>query len=33
MVRVVRDKIAKVVEVKVVRARPSRWSRSDHQGG
>ena len=33
MVGVVNDKMAMVVEVKVVRVRSSRWSRSDHQGG
>ena len=33
MVVVVKDKMAKEVEVKVVRVTPSRWSRSDHQGG
>ena len=33
MVGVVKDKMAKVVEVKVVSVRLSRWSRSDHQGG
>ena len=33
MVGVVKDKMAKVVEVKVVRVRLSRWLGSDHQGG